>query len=584
MKAYFNLKTATKLGLAFGLLLVLFVAVMLMAQRGMVSLQDSQQRLKEEHLASFATIKNLRIDINIARAILLAASLVQDQDFSGEVVKEDEIREIVQRKQQHIDRLRRLNHDNTEILQFISDMERVLDQLHTQNGHVIQLIKRGSYVEAHRLLLQTREQIYQFRDLSKRGTERIEADMNELLQANLNLIDRQRQVSLAAGVGSLALIVLLIWLTTRAIAQPLGQLTQWAERIATGDLMTESSLEDRRDEVGYLSLAFARMGDYLRDLAEKATLIAQGDLTVVITPRSEQDVLGQTFNAMVANLQQLAAELQEGTSVLATSSQEILSSTSQVSSSAQETATSISEITTTVEEVKQTASLASQKAKHVTAAAQRTVKVSQEGRQSVETFIQSMADIREQMQAVADSIVRLSEQSQSIGDIVASVGDLAEQSNMLGVNASIEAVKAGEHGKGFSVVAQEVKTLAAQSRQATAQVRTILMDIQKAMTNAVMVVEQSDKAVEGGFQQIKASGDTIRTLAESIDESSGAALQIASSSQQQLVGMDQIAVAMGSIKQASQANVEGTRQSEQAARNLHALGLRLKERVAQFKT
>ncbi len=584
MKAYFNLKTATKLGLAFGLLLVLFVAVMLMAQRGMVSLQDSQQRLKEEHLASFATIKNLRIDINIARAILLAASLVQDQDFSGEVVKEDEIREIVQRKQQHIDRLRRLNHDNTEILQFISDMERVLDQLHTQNGHVIQLIKRGSYVEAHRLLLQTREQIYQFRDLSKRGTERIEADMNELLQANLNLIDRQRQVSLAAGVGSLALIVLLIWLTTRAIAQPLGQLTQWAERIATGDLMTESSLEDRRDEVGYLSLAFARMGDYLRDLAEKATLIAQGDLTVVITPRSEQDVLGQTFNAMVANLQQLAAELQEGTSVLATSSQEILSSTSQVSSSAQETATSISEITTTVEEVKQTASLASQKAKHVTAAAQRTAKVSQEGRQSVETFIQSMADIREQMQAVADSIVRLSEQSQSIGDIVASVGDLAEQSNMLGVNASIEAVKAGEHGKGFSVVAQEVKTLAAQSRQATAQVRTILMDIQKAMTNAVMVVEQSDKAVEGGFQQIKASGDTIRTLAESIDESSGAALQIASSSQQQLVGMDQIAVAMGSIKQASQANVEGTRQSEQAARNLHALGLRLKERVAQFKT
>ncbi|MDC0663417.1 methyl-accepting chemotaxis protein [Marinobacter sp. SS21] len=584
MKAYFNLKTATKLGLAFGLLLVLFVAVMLMAQRGMVSLQESQQRLTEEHLASFATIKDLRIDINTARAILLAASLVQDQEPTGEVVKEDEIREIVQKKQQHIDRLRRLNHDNVETLQIVSEMERVLDQLHTQNGHVIQLIKTGNYSEAHRLLLDTRQQIYQFRDLSKLGTKRIEAEMNELLLANLNLIDRQRQATLAAGTGSLALIAMLIWLTTRAIAQPLGQLTQWADRIATGDLMAESSLEQRRDEVGYLSLAFARMGNYLRDLAEKAELIAQGDLTVVVTPRSDQDVLGKTFATMVANLQQLAAELQEGTSVLATSSQEILSSTSQVSSSAQETATSISEITTTVEEVKQTASLASQKAKHVTEAAQRTVKVSQEGRRSVETFIQSMAEIREQMQAVADSIVRLSEQSQAIGDIVASVSDLAEQTNMLGVNASIEAVKAGEHGKGFSVVAQEVKTLAAQSRQATAQVRTILMDIQKAMNSAVMVVEQSDKAVEGGFQQIKESGETIRTLAESIDDSSGAALQIASSSQQQLVGMDQIAVAMGSIKQASQDNVQGTRQSEQAARNLHELGQRLKERVAQFKT
>ncbi|MDX1755519.1 MAG: methyl-accepting chemotaxis protein [Marinobacter sp.] len=584
MKAYSNLKTATKLSLAFGVLLVVFLTVMLVAQRAMVSLQESQQRLAEEHLASLTTIKDLRIDINTARAILLAASLVQNQQPTGEVVKEDQIRELVQKERQHLEKLKSINHDNVEALQIVAGMEAVLERLHTQNGRVIQFIKTGNYPEAHRLLLETRQQIYRLRELGDRGTEQIETAMDELLQDNLGLIARQRQATLAAGTGSLVLIVVLIWLTTRAIARPLGQLTQWADRIADGDLMAESSLEERRDEVGALGLAFGRMGDYLRELAEKAEQIAQGDLTVVVTPRSPQDVLGNTFNSMVANLQQLAAELQEGTSVLATSSQEILSSTSQVSSSAQETATSISEITTTVEEVKQTASVASQKAKHVTDAAQRTVKVSQEGRQSVESFIQSMAGIREQMQAVADSIVRLSEQSQAIGDIVASVSDLAEQSNLLGVNASIEAVKAGEHGKGFSVVAQEVKTLAAQSRQATAQVRTILMDIQKAMSKAVMVVEQSDKSVEVGFQQVKASGETIRALEASIDESSGAALQIASSSQQQLVGMDQIAVAMENIKQASQDNVEGTRQSEQAARNLTELGQRLKERVAQFKT
>jgi methyl-accepting chemotaxis protein len=187
------------------------------------------------------------------------------------------------------------------------------------------------------------------------------------------------------------------------------------------------------------------------------------------------------------------------------------------------------------------------------------------------------------MQAVAESIMRLGEQSHAIGEIVASVGDLAEQSNLLGVNASIEAVKAGETGKGFSVVAQEVKALAEQSKQATAQVRGILGEIQKAMTKAVMLAEQGSKTVEVGYQRAQASGEAIRSLSSNIEESSEMALQIAVTSQQQMVGMDQVASAMESIRQASQDNVGGTRQVDLAARNLHQLGLKLKGLAARFQ-
>src|SRR4030067_173625 len=109
-----------------------------------------------------------------------------------------------------------------------------------------------------------------------------------------------------------------------------------------------------------------------------------------------------------------------------------------------------------------------------------------------------MHRIQEQMESIAQSIVRLSEQGQAIGEIIATVNDLAEQSNMLAVNAAIEAAKAGEQGKGFAVVAQEVKSLAEQSKQATAQVRTILGDIQKATSGAVMATEQGSKAGETG--------------------------------------------------------------------------------------
>jgi len=272
----------------------------------------------------------------------------------------------------------------------------------------------------------------------------------------------------------------------------------------------------------------------------------------------------------------ITRDLRESIAGLYSSVSEITAMTTQVVAGAAETATAVSETTTTVEEVKQTAQVATQKARNVSESAQRTAQVSQTGRQSVEDSTQVMQRIREQMEAIAQSIVRLSEHSQAIGEIIATVNDLAEQSNLLAVNAAIEAARAGEQGKGFGVVAQEVKSLAEQSKQATAQVRAILTDVQKATGAAVMATEQGSKAVEAGVQQAAQAGEAIRQLAESIGEAAQAATQIAASSQQQFAGMDQVALAMENIKQASTQNVASSRQAETAAQSLHELGQKLK--------
>ncbi|GLI40032.1 methyl-accepting chemotaxis protein [Geobacter hydrogenophilus] len=319
---------------------------------------------------------------------------------------------------------------------------------------------------------------------------------------------------------------------------------------------------------------------------EVAARVADGDLTVTVPPttgRDEMNLLLQTFGRMVESLRRQTMDIHEGVNVLAASAGEILASTTQVASSAAETASALNETTATVEEVKQTTQLAAQKARNVADTAQRSLQVSQGGRKAVENSVEGMNRIREQMATIAESIVNLSEQSHAIGEIIATVNDLAEQSNLLAVNASIEAAKAGEHGKGFAVVAHEVKSLADQSKQATAQVRALLNDIQKGTNAAVMATEQGSKAVEAGEKQASEAGEAIRLLTESIAESANASAQITATSQQQMVGMDQVALAMENISEASTLSVTSTKQSEASAQNLHELGQKLKRLVEQFK-
>ncbi|OGQ82029.1 MAG: chemotaxis protein [Deltaproteobacteria bacterium RIFCSPLOWO2_12_FULL_60_19] len=346
------------------------------------------------------------------------------------------------------------------------------------------------------------------------------------------------------------------------------------EAVALSDkelLPVALKLRDQCDQ--YIELQQKRLAEGREDLSK--TLGRSAFLLVAVSLLAIVSGLAIGFQLT----RSITRQLREAIARLSSSSAEILAMTTQVASGAAETATAVSETTTTVEEVKQTAGVSSQKAKYVSESAQRSAQVSQTGKKSVDETIAAMNRIREQMESVAETIVRLSEQSQTVGEIIATVNDLADQSNLLAVNASIEAAKAGEQGKGFAVVAQEVRSLAEQSKQATAQVRSILTDIQKATGAAVLATEQGTKAVDAGVKQSTEAGESIRLLGDSITESTQAATQIAASSQQQLVGMDQVALAMENIKQASTQNVAGTKQAETAAHNLNELGRKLKQLV-----
>jgi methyl-accepting chemotaxis protein len=317
-----------------------------------------------------------------------------------------------------------------------------------------------------------------------------------------------------------------------------------------------------------------------------AERVAAGDLTVAVPADDSPDEAGtlvQTLGRMVTQLRSQIGEIIEVVTALAASAAEITATSAQLAAAAAETAASYSETTLSIEEVKQTAQASIASAQDVSAGAQRTMQVSQTGEQTVTNTLEGIRQIREQMTFIAERVISLSEQGQAIGELIATVDDIAEQSNLLAVNAAIEAAKAGDQGKGFAVVAREVKSLAEQSRQATRQVRGILNEIQKATGSAVMATEQGTKTVESGVRQSAEVREALRVLGTNIAASAQMSHQIVAASQQQFTGIDQVTSAMESIREASGQNLEGARQLEVATRNLDALGQRLKQLTRKYR-
>ncbi len=335
--------------------------------------------------------------------------------------------------------------------------------------------------------------------------------------------------------------------------------------------------------MGWLILAGQRAAHYNAEFAFSLLVIAviivfSGLIwaNAISLDRKEAE-LEERVQERTANLSQALAEMGQGIEVLIPSARAILESSTRLAAGAVSTATALSETTTTVEEVRQTAHLSYEKAQQVAAAAQAAAEVSGAGRAAAEEMRASMERIRGQMHYIAESMTRLGEQSAAIGDIVAAVEDIATQSRLLAVNASIEAARAGEYGKGFSIVAQEVKALADQSKASTAQVRAILVEIQKSAGIATASTMQGAQVVEAGVAQAHRAGEAIHALAESVARAAQSSNEIALSSRQEVLGMDQIVPAMASIKEASADIADSAKNLEAAARRLHELGLKLSQ-------
>lgn len=543
MKSFLDLSLRAKLFALLGVVVALFSLALVNAFRTTVGLLaiEGEAQSKQMDAIAFAKMDSNRNDTRVEMLMLLN---VADAPLSIRQRRAEHIQELTRQNADFRHRLADRNRKDEWMYSRLERYEAMVQVFNRVRDGAVNDAVAGRFAEARAISLGEQDQRFDaLRVLGDEMFQRTEEQVKERVQAAEAATEHAKRVYLIAASGMLVVAVFAVWGLGHLITEPLRELLAAIRRISTGDLRANLEMSQRRDEIGQLAHEFQTMVDSLRGMQR---------------------------------------QVQEGVNVLATSASEIFTATAQIAASATETATAVSQTTATAEEVKQTAQVAAQKAGNVADIAQRAAQSAQTGRRAIDASMAGMQNIREQMESIAETVIRLSEQSQAIGEIIASVNDLAEQSNLLAVNASIEAAKAGEHGRGFAVVAQEIRNLSTQSKEATTQVRNILNDIQRATTAAVMAAEQGSKAVEAGVRQVNESGEAIRTLAESIVSAAQAATQITASTQEQLIGIDQVTIAIQNILQASRQNATATQQAESGAKTLNQLGQNLKVVAQKF--
>jgi len=429
-----------------------------------------------------------------------------------------------------------------------------------------------------------------------------------------DLIENNQEIELYVSIMFMITIfasILAVYITSKKITLPLNEAIDAAKRIADGQRSVQFSARER-DETGLLinslesmQTAIRKSEDTLR-IKEKETKdllnnivntakrfsshssnVASGDLRNRIQLHNEDNEmmskLGADLNAMTDGLSIMTKQIMETSHNMVSTLEEVRRAVEVQSSGATEQAASINEITASLAEIEKSTAQTIDKARALGKAAKRTQEKGHLGLNSVEESVNGMRLVREKVQLIAQTILDLSKQTQQIGAITAVVTNLAQQSKMLALNASIEAAKAGEAGKGFAVVAAEVKNLAEQSELSTSQVQQILEEIRHGAEKAVMVTEEGTKGVDHGMQLVEQAGDIMRNLNEVIHDATVASQQIEAAITQEGVGIEQITAGMNEINQVTSSLVSSVKQTTEAISNLAEISKKLKTTVDIYK-
>lgn len=432
------------------------------------------------------------------------------------------------------------------------------------------------------------------------------------------------QVSLAFILLTVGLALGLGFLTSRSLARPIISLSRAATTVADGDLEATVAI-NRTDEIGTLATAFNKMVDQLRTMfaqaekeretaaqaaaqanearsaaqAQEAYLkrsvdtiliemerLAQGDLTVNLKSEREKDEIGrlyQGFNDVTSSFRSLLSQVRSTVTTIVATTNQISSASEQLASGALEQSAQTEEVSAAVEEMARTVVENAQSATQTTSVAHQNGIDANEGRQVVDQNVEKMRQISAILGKTVEKTERLETASQEISTMVSTINDIAAQTNLLALNAAIEAARAGEAGKGFAVVADEVRGLASRTAEATQEIQTKTQGIQKASLDVLHAMQEGHSAVQNGLSLTDKADEALQRIVAGTSETQDLITQIATATEEQSATSEQLAQSIASISLVANESAQGVSEIASATGQLTERMVQLEQQVAHFK-
>lgn len=407
----------------------------------------------------------------------------------------------------------------------------------------------------------------------------------------------------ALTLGGIAALVVVIVATifTRSFTKQINAITSVFRRVEAGDLSNRTPIL-ARDELGNMAVGLNGLLDQLsslitevqieRDSIESSIIkllnevsdVADGDLTIQAEVTADAaGSIADSFNYMIAQLRQIIVNVQEATLQVGSSANEIQTTAEHLAQGSETQATQIVDTSAAIDEMSVSIQQVSENAALSAQVAQKARHTAREGAGAVQNTIQGMDRIREQGQETAKRIKRLGESSQEIGEIVQLIRDISKRTNLLALNASLEAAAAGEAGRGFAVVAEDVKRLSQRSAAATQQIAGLIKSIQTETNAAVAAMEATTREVVDGSQLANEAGLRLTEIEKVSAELAELIQSISLAARQQARGSETLARSMNSIAEVTQQTAAGTKQAAVSISNLAELADRLRTSVSTFK-
>ncbi|MGE5589042.1 MAG: methyl-accepting chemotaxis protein [Bacillota bacterium] len=361
--------------------------------------------------------------------------------------------------------------------------------------------------------------------------------------------------------GAVLLVLAVTWFLSRLIVKPLIRLRAAAERMATGDFTDDGLRRTSTDETGDLTESFLRMRQSVSGLLERvrSTAVSLGGSVSGLEAEAAQT--GLVANQVAEAVSEVAksAELQaRRVDDAARVMNELRQATQQIAAGAQEQARMVQGASTAVDHM---STILAQMADNALAVAQASQEASQTARGGVEVVqetLDNMSRVREAVLQAARQLEELGTHSEQVGVILQVITDIADQTNLLALNAAIEAARAGEHGRGFAVVADEVRKLAERSAHSAKEIATLVEAIRQGTRSAVGSMDQGTRQAERGAELAGSAGQALASIVEHVDQAAVAVADIARSAQSALDESRQVVEAVGSVAAITEENTAST--------------------------